>query len=218
MLPQASAEPFAARYAGQPSSISLFALTLGLARPPREFGLHSYSTQLLPDWMTSLADYAQASAPMEDEPAGRMPPLAIANYDAIASGVPAPPYVLSITAPDSLANWAGLDTDGYRAKRARWQDAIIAHLDRHYPGLAGAVVAASFNTSVSMLHYLAAPQGAVYGFAPLPPGSGLQPPPRSPATAVPGLYLASAYAGFGGYTGVIAAAATCADAILGKDP
>lgn len=218
MLPQASAEPFAARYAGQPPSISLFALTLGLARPPREFGLHSYSTQLLPDWMTSLADYAQASAPMEDEPAGRMPPLAIANYDAIASGVPAPPYVLSITAPDSLANWAGLDTDGYRTKRARWQDAIIAHLDRHYPGLAGAVVAASFNTSVSMLHYLAAPQGAVYGFAPLPPGSGLQAPPRSPATAVPGLYLASAYAGFGGYTGVIAAAAACADAILGEAP
>ena len=39
-------------------------------------------------------------------------------------------------------------------------------------------------------------------------------PARSPRTAVPGLYLASAYAGFGGYTGVVQSAGACADMIL----
>jgi hypothetical protein len=37
---------------------------------------------------------------------------------------------------------------------------------------------------------------------------------RSPRTAVPGLYLASAYAGFGGYTGVVQSAGACAEMIL----
>ena len=214
LLPDQPAKTFADRYAGQTSSISLFALTLGLSRPPREFGFASYSTQLLPDWMTSLGDYAQASSLMAGEPADKMPPLAIVDYNAIESGVPAPPYVLSIIAPDRLRNWSDLDRDGYRAKRGRWQDAIVKYLDGHYPGLAGAVVASSFNTALSVRDYLGAPQGAVYGFAPVPPRSIFSAPLRSPATSVPGLYLASSYAGFGGYTGAIQAAGNCADMIL----
>lgn len=214
LLPETSRQPFLARYRNLSPSISLFALTLGLAKPPREFGLASYSTQLLPDWMTSLKDYAQAAALLANEPGERMPPLAIADYAAIDSGVPAPPYVLSITAPDRVSNWSGTDHEAYRARRARWQDAIVAYLDGYYPGLAGAVTACSFNTALSVQQYLGAPHGAVYGFAPLPPGAQPDRPVRSPATSVPGLYLASAYAGFGGYTGAIAAAGECADLIL----
>jgi phytoene dehydrogenase-like protein len=216
LLPEQTAATFSARYADQPLSISLFALTLGLSRPPREFGFTAYSTQLLPDWMTSLRDFAQAAQLLADEPGERMPPLAIVDYAAITSGIPSPPYVLSIIAPDRLANWQGLDIESYRAKRARWQDAIVRYLDSRYPGLAGAVTHSSFNTAWSMRHYLGAPQGAVYGFAPLPPRSRFTAPQRSPATAIPGLYLSSAYAGFGGYTGVIQAAGQCADMILGE--
>jgi hypothetical protein len=40
---------------------------------------------------------------------------------------------------------------------------------------------------------------------------------RSPRTAVPGVYLASAYAGFGGYSGVVQSAGACADMILRED-
>jgi hypothetical protein len=51
------------------------------------------------------------------------------------------------------------------------------------------------------------------GFAPtLPPAR--RTPVRSPRTAVSGLYLASAYAGFGGYTGVVQSGGACADMIL----
>ena len=212
LLPDADAAAFGAHYADVPPSISLFMLTLGLAKPPRDFGFTHYSTQLLPDWMTSLDDYAQAATLLRGEPAERMPPLAIVDYAAIASGVPAPPYVLSIIAPDRLANWEGLDQDGYRARRARWQTALVAYLDTHYPGLESAVTSSSFNTAWSVRQYLGTPHGAVYGFAPTPSNAAA----RSPQTPIAGLYLSSAHAGFGGYTGVIAAAGRCADMILGE--
>lgn len=216
LLPAASSEKLRGAYADRRPSISLFALTLGLSRPPREFGVSSYSTQLLPDWMTSLDDYAQGTQLMADEPGDRMPPVAIVDYAAIDSGVPAPPYVLSVVGPDALSNWDALDQDAYRAKRARWQDAIVAYLDGHYPGLAAAVVASSFNTALSVRDYLGAPHGAVYGFAPTPPRSLFAMPGGSTTTPIPGLYLASAYAGFGGYTGVIQSAGACAGMILAE--
>jgi phytoene dehydrogenase-like protein len=214
LLPGVSGAKLNEAYGHRQRSISLFALTLGLSEPPRKFGINSYSTQLLPGWMTKLADYAQATTLMASEPGERMPPLAIVDYAAIESGVPAPPYVLSVVGPDALSNWEDGDQDDYRTKRARWQAAIVAYLDGHYPGLAGAVVASSFNTALSVKTYLGAPQGAVYGFAPVPPRSLFSLRKQTPATPIPGLYLASAYAGFGGYTGVIQSAGACADMIL----
>jgi phytoene dehydrogenase-like protein len=206
ILPATDAGLLTKAYAAQQPSISLFALTLGLAKPPREFGISHYSTQLLPDWMTSLADYAQGTRLMGAEPAGRMPPLAIVDYAAIPSAIPAPPFVLSVVGTDHISNWDQVPPDDYREKRGRWQAALIAYLDRHYPGLAKAVIATSFNTALSVQQYLNAPNGSVYGFA---PGPG-----RSPRTPVNGVYLASAYAGLGGYTGAIEAGAACADTIL----
>jgi phytoene dehydrogenase-like protein len=201
-------------YTRRKPSISLFALTLGLSKPPREFGISAYSTQVLPREMKRLSDYAQGAALMAHEPGGRMPPMAIVDYAAIDSGVPAPPYVLSVLGPDRLSNWDSSDMDAYREKRGRWQNAIVRCLSSFYPGLADGVVASSFNTALSVRQYLNAPEGAVYGFAPTPPRSIWRAPLRSPRTAVPGLYLASAYAGFGGYTGVVQSAGACADMIL----
>ncbi|WP_322517907.1 NAD(P)-binding protein [Rhodopseudomonas palustris] len=217
LMPDAQDRRLTESYAGRTLSLSLFALTLGLSQPPREFGVTSYSTQVLPDWMNNLADYADGKALMAGEPAERMPPLAIADYAAIDSGVPSPPYVLSVVGPDQITNWSGLDQDDYRAKRGRWQQAIVAHLDRIYPGIAGAVTASSFNVALSVQQYLNVPQGSVYGFAPLPPDDGGA-PYRSPRTVLPGLYLASAYAGLGGYSGVVQSAAACADIILRDGP
>jgi phytoene dehydrogenase-like protein len=216
LLPAARGAKLLAAYANRKPSISLFSLTLGLSKPPRELGVNGYSTQLLPDWMTGLDDYAQATALMGDEPGNRMPPLAIVDYAAIESGIPVPPYVLSVVGPDRLSNWEDGDQESYRAKRARWQDAIVAYLDRHYPGLAASITASTFNTAFSVKQYLGAPQGAVYGFAPTPPRSLFSSVKRTPATVIPGLYLASAYTAFGGYTGAIQSGGACADMILGE--
>lgn len=193
---------------------SLFALTLGLSKPPREFGVAAYSTQLLPPWMNKLSDYGQGAALMSEEPGERMPPMSVVDYAAIESGVPTPPYVLSVLGPDLLSNWDPSDMDAYREKRGRWQVAIVRYLSSYFPGLGEAVVASSFNSALSVRQYLNAPDGAVYGFAPTPPDAIRQSPFRSPRTAIPGFYLSSAYAGFGGYTGVIQSAGACADMIL----
>ncbi|MBR1242522.1 NAD(P)/FAD-dependent oxidoreductase [Bradyrhizobium sp. AUGA SZCCT0240] len=209
-----AAEQLRQTYARQAPSTSLFALTLGLSKPPCEFGIAAYSTQLLPPWMKRLTDYAQGAALMAEEPGERMPPMSVVDYAAIDSGVPAPPYVLSILGPDLLSNWDASDMDAYREKRGRWQEAIVRYLSSIYPGLGEAVVASSFNSALSVRQYLNAPDGAVYGFAPTPPQAIWSNPLRSPRTTVSGLYLASAYAGFGGYTSVVQSAGLCADMIL----
>lgn len=198
-------------YSDHAPSISLFALTLGLSKPPRELGFNGYSTQLLPPWLMRLADFGRGTTLMKGEPGDRMPPLSIVDYAAIDSGVPSPPYVLSIFGPDHLSNWDASDMEAYRDKRGRWQAAIVAYLNGIYPGVAEAVVASSFNSALSVRQYLNAPDGAVYGFA---PRSGA--PSSSPTTVLPGVYLSSAYAGSGGYTGVLQAAGVCADLILGE--
>ena len=217
LMPAPAAEKLTASYAHETPSASLFALTLGLAKPPREFGIKVYSTQLLPPDMKRLSDYAEGARLMANEPGMRMPPMSVVDYAAVDSGVPAPPYVLSILGPDHLSNWDASDMDAYREKRGRWQQAIVRYLDGLYPGLAKAVVASSFNSALSVRQYLNAPHGAVYGFAPAPQRSPHVIPRRSPRTVLPGLYLASAYAGFGGYSGVVQSAGACADMILRED-
>jgi phytoene dehydrogenase-like protein len=214
LMPAAAAEKLGGGHTRQRPSTSLFALTLGLAKPPREFGVAAYSTQLLPPWMRRLDDYAQGAALMAEEPGERMPPMSLVDYAAIESGVPAPPYVLSVLGPDLLANWDSSEMDAYREKRGRWQVAIVRYLSSVYPGLGDAIVASSFNSALSVRQYLNAPDGAVYGFAPTPPGTIGENPFRSPRTAISGFYLSSAYAGFGGYTGVVQSAGVCADMIL----
>jgi len=214
LMPPAAAEKLTENDAQRTPSISLFALTLGLSKPPREFGISAYSTQLLPPGMKRLSDYAKGAALMAEEPGERMPPMSMVDYAAIDSGVPAPPYVLSILGPDRLSNWDSSDMDAYREKRGRWQEAIVRYLTSLYPDLADGVVASSFNTALSVRQYLNAPGGAVYGFAPTPPRSLRRTQAGSPRTSIPGFYLASAYAGFGGYTGVVQSAGACADMIL----
>jgi hypothetical protein len=100
-----------------------------------------------------------------------MPPMSVVDYAAIDSGVPAPPYVLSILGPDRLSNWDSL-RHGRLSREARALAAGDRALSRSiYPGLADAVVASSFNSALSVRQYLNAPDGAVYGFAPAPPRS-----------------------------------------------
>jgi all-trans-retinol 13,14-reductase len=66
-------------------------------------------------------------------------------------------------------------------------------------------------TALTMHEYLNAPEGALYGFAPRQPEHfPLKEPPRTPKTSVAGLWLASAYAGSGGFTGAMMGGAAAA--------
>jgi phytoene dehydrogenase-like protein len=179
--------------------------------------MRAYANFLLPAWMRKLSDYRRSAALLGEPPGDKTPVMTVVDFSAIDSGMAGPPYPVSVVGPDCLANWASLDKEAYDAKRDRWRDAIAAAIDREFPGFASHVVASAFNTAHSMMSYLGTPQGAIYGFAPLPPKGpislGID---RSVTTAIPGLYLASAFAGFGGFTGAIKAGGDAADRIMAE--
>jgi len=217
MMPEPARTAFAAAHATRKLSMSVFSATYGLSVPPGKFGMRAYANFLLPAWMRKLSDYRRSAALLNELPGGEMPVMTVVDFSAIDSGLTGPPYPVSVVGPDRLANWVGLDKEAYDAKRDRWRDAVAAAIDREFPGFASHVVASAFNTAHSMMSYLGTPQGAIYGFAPLPPkGPISQGIDRSVRTVIPGLYLASAFAGFGGFTGAIKAGDDAADRILAE--
>jgi phytoene dehydrogenase-like protein len=204
-------------YAGRALSTSLFAAHFGVSAPPSRFGLNAYSTVMLPDWLETFADVVKSSALLGADPGGRLPVLGIANYGAVDSGLGEGPTLVSVVGSDRLSNWAGLTPEAEKDRRQRWLDAILAALDRQYPGLSGAVTDKLFLTARSMHSYLNTPEGAIYGFAPLPPErpiwAGI---PRSPRTPLPRLYLASSFAASGGFTGAMLSGANAARLALAE--
>lgn len=217
MLPEPARAAFAATYAARKLSMSVFSATYGLSLPPGKFGMRAYANFLLPAWMRKLSDYRRSAALLGALPGDQTPVMTVVDFSAIDSGLGGPPYPVSVVGPDRLANWRGLAKLEYDDKRDRWRDAIAAAIDREFPGFASHVVASVFNTAHSMNSYLGTPEGAVYGFAPLPPtGPISRGYDRSVTTAIPGLYLASAFAGFGGFTGAIKAGGDAADRILAE--
>jgi len=217
MLPEPARTAFAAAHAARKLSMSVFSATYGLSVPPVKFGMRAYANFLLPTWMRKLSDYSRSAALLSELPGDQTPVMTAVDFSALDCGLGGPPYPVSVAGPDRLANWTGLDKEAYDAKRDRWRDAIAAAIDREFPGFASHVVASVFNTALSMNSYLGTPQGAIYGFAPLPPkgpiSRGIE---RSVSTAIQGIYLASAFAGFGGFTGAIKAGGDAADRILAE--
>ena len=208
MLPERWREAFLAPYARRPLSVSLWTVTLGLSRPPAEMGVQAYSTFLLPAWMTSLADYRQAAAVMASPMGDRLPPIIMTDYARIDSGLnPGAPYLCMLCGIDRLSNWERLDPDTVRARKAAWTDRLVGAVDAAFPGFAGLVVQHEMATAATMHAVLNTPGGAVYGFAP-------ETLMRSPRTAVPGLFLASAWAAGGGFTGAMIGGASAARAAL----
>jgi hypothetical protein len=195
-----------------PLSTSLFSVHCGVNRAPAEFGLTRYNELRLPDWARSLRDIATCATMFAADPSGRMPIYGVVNYGAIDSGLSdGGPTLVTAVGVDRLDNWAGLTPQQDSDRRARWCDAFQAALDRDYPGFGSAVTERQLLSARSTRDVLNTPDGAVYGLAPLPMKrsiwAGL---PRSPRTPVAGIYLASSFAGAGGFTGAMGAGAAAA--------
>ena len=95
-------------------------------------------------------------------------------------------------------------------RRKRWIDALVADVDRRFPGFAGAVSQAEIATARTMKNRLGTPSGEVYGFRPTP--SRLFGRPPSAATSIEGLWISSAYTVSGGYSGAMHGGLMAADA------
>ena len=212
MLPEPAREACERAYAGMPLSTSLFTAHFGVNRPPRQFGLHHYGIIRIPHWVTSLRDIGNCARLLAADPAGRMPLYGIANYGAINSGLSdGGPTLVTVVGLDRFDNWSGLTPQQEKDRRGRWLDAVQAALDKDYPGFGAAVTERLFLNARSMQNFLNTPDGCVYGFAPLPPKHGIWAGiPRSPRTPVTGVYLASSFAGSGGFTGAMNSGAAAA--------
>lgn len=217
MMPKHLRRTFLAPYASRHPSISLWMIALGLDRPPAEFGVRRYSTFILPSWMRTLSAMRDAGAILGEDGGTRLPPYSFVDYHRIESGLNAtPPYLGALCGIDRVSNWDSLSGEAKQKHKMQWIDRLIADLDREFPGIAGAVVHREMATAETFAHYLNAPEGAVYGFA--PEREGGNPLVVTPRTAIDGLWLASAYVFGGGFTGAMIGGATAArDAIRMAD-
>jgi phytoene dehydrogenase-like protein len=208
------AEDFAAPYRTLPLSTSLWTMSFGVVRPPSAFGIRAYSTAVYPDWMERMEQSADCPGLLAAAPDGRLPKYLITDQSKIDSGLSHSKgrHILTVTGADHMDNWRALPPAAAADRKARWVEAIVADLDRRFPGLAGAFDWKEMANAQTMARFMNTPDGAVYGFAPAPPDP-LPHPPRI-ATQVPGLYLASAYTVSGGYTGAITGGLMAARAAL----
>jgi len=213
MLPDDKRATFTSRYQGRRPSISLWTMSLGLRAHSHDFGVRHYSTSILPSWLTSLSGFRDAAAVLGDESLSRITPYSLVAYDQIDSGLNTDgPYLAALVGLDRVQNWAGLTAEAKHARRERWMDRIIADLERQFPAIAGAIVHREMSTSETFQHYLNTPGGSLYGFA--PESRGFMP---LAATAIDGLYLASAFTGGGGFTGAILGGGWAARAAMRAD-
>ncbi len=213
MLPDDKRATFMSRYQGRRPSISLWTMSLGLNRHSHEFGVRHYSTSVLPSWLTTLSGFRDAAAVLGEDSQSRITPYGFVAYDQIDSGLNTDgPYLAALVGLDRIQNWTGLTAEAKHARKERWMDRIIADLDRQFPGIAGSIVHREMSTSETFQHYLNTPGGSLYGFA--PESRGFMP---LAATAIDGLYLASAFAGGGGFTGAILGGGWAARAAMRAD-
>jgi phytoene dehydrogenase-like protein len=215
MLPTDQRAAFLHPYGAFEPSISLFTVQLGLSRPAAEFGVAAYSTFVYPDWMQRLDQMPISADVFGGEPGAALPVYALCDYSRLDAGLrtDGDPYLASLTGVDRLWAWQGFDEATDKARRERWMDALIADLDRRYPGMAGAVVHREMSTARTIRNRLGTPTGEVYGFRPTPARLFSRPP--TPRTAVEGLWLASAYTVSGGFSGALHGGLLAGHAALG---
>jgi phytoene dehydrogenase-like protein len=217
MLTEEERAAFLKPYAGRGLSISLWTLSLGLNRPPCDFGVSSYSTFIVPDWLESFSQMREMAAVMGEDPGKRIPLYAFVDFHQIDSGLnEGPPYLVSFCSSDRVENWTRLDPAAKKARKEAWAKALISDIDRHFPGIASAVVYREMATAETMRDYLNTPGGAVYGFSPdVTAIDAFSPGPR---TAIPGLWLASAFTSGGGFTGAMLGGAQAATEAMRQGP
>jgi phytoene dehydrogenase-like protein len=215
MLPANQRERFLAPFRDRTPSISLVSATLGLDRRPSSLGVSSYSTMLIPEWMKRLSDFNEATGLFADMPGERLPAICVVDYDRIDSGLAREGvFPVSVVCADRYENWMDLEDAAYHKRKNAWLEAIITRLDSEWPGLADAVTEKTIATARTMHDYLNTPGGAVYGFALEPPERMPKGPPKTVSTAIDGLWLASAYSGFGGFTGAMSSGGAAAQAAM----
>lgn len=205
MLPETQQEAFLRKYQNMVTGTSLWVIYLGVDRDPAEFGITHYSTWVFPAWLDRFARSPESATFFSEPPGERMPAWVVVNYGMVDGGLgDEHTRMLAVVGFDRLENYAGLDKQAYKERKRAWTEAIIADVDRNFPGFASSIVYKEMATARTINRYTATPGGAVYGFDQRPLAAGRHRPDCK--TSLPGLLLSSAYAApGGGFTGAMLA-------------
>ena len=207
MLPGEARARFMAPFTARPLSLSLWTIALGFTRKPRELGVERYTTAVFPQPLRELARGAVLPAERSN---GSSPHYIFVDYSSVDTGLSqGPPYLGTLTGVDRTDNWDGLSSREYDERRERFMDTMVAALEREYPRLAGEIIQRQMTTARGAANYLGTPDGAIYGFSPERRRQVVD-----GRTRIPGLWLASAFAGLGGYSGAIIGGSWSAKAAL----
>lgn len=218
LLPQPLGEALRASVGIDAPVRTVFEAEVALKCPATELGVPAYSNVLIPDWVTQPSALTAASFLLGDMPPRALPPLLVLDYGQIDPEFRhyGPPRIpLRLTGLDQIENWAGLTEDDFDLQKSLWLEQMITFCEHVWPGFAQAVSYANIVTARSYTQCLKAPGGAVFGLA--GPHEGLPSVLQMrPDTVIPGLWLASAYAGSGGFAGAMAGGAAAAASALAE--
>jgi prolycopene isomerase len=191
--------------ASRPIGVSGCMVYLGLDATPQELGITT-STSF------SFAGFDHdVLGPRRDE-IGDPRAVAVTCYSlADPSFSPAGTTHLVIMDLHYSEPWTRLSPAEYLDAKFAYGNKLIDVAERAFPGLRDAIAEADAATPVTVMRYLRHPGGAIYGFDQTPSDSALF---RSNDIVVPGLHLAGAWTGTGGFEPTLTAGAAAADAVL----
>ncbi|MBF0261939.1 MAG: NAD(P)/FAD-dependent oxidoreductase [Magnetococcales bacterium] len=214
LLPEELGARFYRPYEGLAADLSNWTIYLGFDGPPSRFGVREYAHFIFPAWMDTLHKMPESTTLMGLPPGSREAPFLFCDYSQLGEMTSPRGQCLGLMNwIDRLSNWP-TDEAAYQAHKAGWLEALIAALDRAFPGIAGSIVYQEMATPRTVRSYLNDPLGGVHGFG--DPGlanrsgSTFQ---RGCQTGIEGLLLASSFAFGPGYskailTGTVAAEMT----------
>lgn len=176
---------------GMEKSISAFQVYLGLKTPAKDLGMNDFMLSINTAYDQTLNYGYSISGNYEKCP------LALVDHAQIDPGsVPAGKGSLLIMILDTYANWAALNEEEYRKKKAEVAERLIRRAEAYLPGLTASIEVMEAATPRTMQRYAAAPEGAIYGFAQTVGQSVIRRLPQQ--TAIKGLFLAGAWTRPGG--------------------
>jgi prolycopene isomerase len=191
--------------ASRPIGVSGCMVYLGLDATPQELG------------MTTSTNFSFAGfdhdllGPSRDE-IGDPRAIAVTCYS-LADPSFSPPGTTHLVVMDLQYSepWTRLSPSEYLDAKFAYGNKLIDFAERSFPGLRDRIEEADVATPITVMRYLRHPGGAIYGFDQTPSDQALF---RRNDPVVPGLHLAGAWTGTGGFQPTLTAGAAAADAVL----
>ncbi|HOG07965.1 MAG: NAD(P)/FAD-dependent oxidoreductase [Syntrophales bacterium] len=185
---------------------SVVCLYIGLDCPPEALGIREET-----NFLCTHADTDRAFAQYRslDEPPG----MVLLTCFNISNPEASPPGTSQIAIVDlKYADpWLAIPPERYAREKYRYAEGLLAIAEAQYPGFRSHIEEIEVSTPLTHMRYLNHPGGAIYGFDQYAKDSRIFQPIKP---ALPGLFLAGAWAAEGGFQPTLMAGASAGRAAL----